>query len=355
MNLRSIREVKDWKGKKVLVRVDLNVEINTQGDAEEHFKLDILKETIDYLCDGGAGAIVLASHFGRPDGKRNEAFSLLPLADDVERALGRRVHFVNDCVGDAVTEAMESLEAGEIILLENLRFYAEEEANDSMFAERLAKPFDIFVNEAFSVCHRSHASVCAITAYVPSYAGLRLMEEVIQLEELQQHPVHPAVAVIGGAKIETKIPIIRTFEAIYDVVLVGGKIANEAQNTEQTFSKKVIFPVDFSGGERRLDIGPKTVTLFTDSIRTAKTIIWNGPMGKFEETPYAVGTEAIVRAIQENVEAHRVIGGGESLTLVEREGLIRCMGFVSAGGGAMLDFLGGIEMPGLDALTKRQS
>jgi phosphoglycerate kinase len=349
MNLRSIRDANGLEGKKVLVRVDVNIELDDIQNVEEHFKLDIAKKTIDYLFAQKVDKVVLMSHFGRPDGKRDEKFSLQPLTDDVERALGRKVHFVSDCIGSVVIEAIETLPEGELLLLENLRFYPQEEANDAEFAKQLAAPFDIFVNEAFSVCHRAHASVVAITNCIQSYAGFRLIEEVKQLEGLQTTPTRPTVAVIGGAKIETKLPIIRTFEKIYDAVLVGGKIANEAMDQNISFAENVLLPQDFQG-EDRLDIGPKTAAQFAQVIKMAKTIIWNGPMGKFEEKPYDLGTKIILHAIMENKQASVVIGGGESLAVVEHENAIKQVGFVSTGGGAMLEFLGGVTMPGLEVL-----
>jgi phosphoglycerate kinase len=349
MNLRSISDAKDMAGKKVLVRVDFNIELNDIQNVEEHFKLDIAKKTVDYLFEQGVSKVVLMSHFGRPDGKRDEKFSLQPVVDDVERALGRKVHFISECIGITVSEALDTLPEGEVLLLENLRFYPEEESNDSEFAKQLAAPFDIFVNEAFSVCHRAHASVVGITSILESYAGLRLIEEVSQLERLQVNPKRPAVAIIGGAKIETKLPIIRTFEKIYDAVLVGGLIANEAIDQHITFGDNVLLPQDFQDAER-FDIGPMTSAHFSQVIAMAKTIIWNGPMGKFEEKPYDLGTKIILHAIMANKEASVVIGGGESLAIVERENAIDRVGFVSTGGGAMLEFLGGVAMPGLDVL-----
>lgn len=352
MVLRDIQDAPEFKGKKILVRVDFNIELDDIQNVEEHFKLDIAKKTINYLFDQKVSKVVLMSHFGRPDGKRDEKFSLRLVTDDIERSLGRRVHFVSDCIGSVVAEAVDALPEGEILLLENIRFYEEEEANDIEFGRQLAVPFDIFVNEAFSVCHRAHASVVAITQFIDSYAGFRLIEEIAQLEKLQTDPVRPAVAIIGGAKIETKLPIIRTFEKIYDAVLVGGKIANEAIDQHIEFSDNVLLPQDFQGDER-FDIGPITSAQFSQVIGMAKTIIWNGPMGKFEEKPYDRGTKIILHAIIENKQASVVIGGGESLAVVEREDAISKVGFISTGGGAMLEFLGGVTMPGLEVLRVR--
>ena len=348
-NIRSIDSV-DFTGKKVLVRVDLNVELDQKGDAMERFKLEASKETIDKILSYPGTRVALISHLGRPDGKRDESFSLLPLVDDVSRALGGvTVRFAQDCIGEAVTEGLAALADGEVLLLENVRFYPGEETNDKNFAASLAAPFEIFVNEAFSVCHRDQASVTAITHILPSYAGKRLLEERAKLDEIRANPARPANAIIGGAKIETKLPLIREFESTYDAVLVGGKVANEAFDQGITFSEKVLLPLDYQGGDERLDIGPKTTAVFVEIIKKAKAIVWNGPMGKFAETPSQSGTNAIVYAMSESA-ANIVVGGGESLTILERGNLLEKVGFVCTGGGAMLEYMNGKTLPGLLAL-----
>ncbi len=344
-------EAADFKGKNVLLRVDFNVELDKKQDVTEQYKLDAPKKTIEYILAQGASHVALLTHFGRPDGKRDPAYSLVPIVDDAERALGRKVFFVDDCVGEMVSATLADTPEGTIILLENVRFYPGEETNDPAFAETLAKPFDIYVNEAFSVCHRNQASVTAITNYLPSYAGFELAEEVRTLSQVREHPERPAIAVIGGAKIETKLPLIREFERIYDAVLVGGKIANEAIDEKIEFSEKVLLPRDFQGGDARLDIGPMTTAMFIEVIKRAKTIVWNGPMGKFEEKPYDAGTGAVLHAMQKS-EAVIIVGGGESLAVLEKAGLIGKVGFVSTGGGAMLEFMSGENLPGLVALEE---
>lgn len=348
--IRSIDGV-DFTGKKVLVRVDFNVELDSHGDAMERFKLEASKETIDRILSFPGVRVALLSHFGRPEGKRDEKYSLRPLEDDVSRALSRTVRFVDDCVGEAVTTGLSALSEGEVLLLENVRFYPGDESNDAGFAASLSAPFDIFVNEAFSVCHRNQASVTAIAGLLPSYAGTRLLEERGKLDEIRRNPARPAVAIIGGAKIETKLPLIREFEREYDAVLVGGRVANEAIDQGVTFSEKVLLPTDFQGGEARLDIGPMTTAMFIEIVKHARTIVWNGPMGKFEEKPYDAGTNAVVHAMSES-DANIVIGGGESLTVLERGNLIHKVGFVCTGGGAMLEYMSGKTLPGLTALEE---
>lgn len=347
-NMRNIESV-DFTGKKVLLRVDFNVELNKKQDVQEQFKLEAPKKTLSRILSFPGAKVALLTHFGRPEGKRDEKFSLQPVVDDAERALGLRVRFHEDCAGEGVVAALDALPEGDVLLLENVRFYPGEETDDRELASRLAAPFDIYVNEAFSVCHRAQASVSAIAGILPSYAGLRLFEEVQKLEEVRIHPERPAVAIIGGAKIETKLPLIREFERLYDAVLVGGKIANEAIDEKIEFSDKVLLPRDFQGDGARLDIGPMTTAMFIEVIKKARTLVWNGPMGKFEEKPYDAGTNAILHAMLES-EANIVIGGGESLVIIEKANLMHKIGFVSTGGGAMLEYLSGDKLPGLVAL-----
>lgn len=348
MALRSIEGV-DVSHQRVLIRVDFNIEQSNLAGSEEHFRLSIAKKTIDLIAASPSVKIALLTHFGRPEGKRDEEASVAKLIPAIERSLGRSVVFVPDCIGDGVKEALEQLSENQILLLENVRFYPEEEQNDAAFAVKLAAPFTLYVNEAFSVCHRAHASVEAITKLLPSYAGLRLCEEITELDRIRLSPEHPAIAIIGGAKIETKLPLISALEKNYDAILVGGKVANEAIDQKLVFSEKVLLPKDFDS-DLRLDIGPQTVAYYTQIIAMAKTIIWNGPMGKFEEKPYDIGTEAILYALLKS-EAYVVIGGGESLAVLEKADAIKKVSFVSSGGGAMLEYLGGQELPGLLVLT----
>lgn len=341
----------DFKGKCVLMRVDFNVELDRKQDVTEQYKLEAPKKTLEHILAAGASKVALLTHFGRPDGKRNAEFSLAPVVDDAERALDRKVFFAEDCIGEKVRKTLSNMPDGGVVLLENVRFYPGEEVNDPLFAKQLAEPFDLYVNEAFSVCHRDQASVTAITKALPSYAGLELAEEVRALSDVRERPERPAVAVIGGAKIETKLPLIREFERMYDAVLVGGKVANEAIDERIEFSEKVLLPRDFQGGDARLDIGPMTTAMYIEIIRKAKTIVWNGPMGKFEEKPYDSGTNAILHAMLQS-EGNVIIGGGESLAVLEKADLIGKVGFVSTGGGAMLEFMSGEKLPGIVALEE---
>lgn len=347
MKFRSIEEA-DCANQKILMRVDFNIEQGNTALVEEHFRLDIVKKTLDYIFQSPGAKVALLTHFGRPEGKRDEAYSVASLIPAIERSLGKKIVFVNDCIGEGVETALDVLTEGEVLLLENVRFHSEEEMDDKSFAKVLAAPFTLYVNEAFSVCHRAHASVSAITHFLPSFAGLRLLTETQELDRIRLSPKHPAVAVIGGAKIETKLPLISALEKNFDAILVGGKVANEALDQKLSFSEKVLFPKDFDSS-KRLDIGPQTVAYYTQIIHIAKTIIWNGPMGKFEEKPYDFGTDAILHAILES-EAYVVIGGGESLAVLEKAGVIEKVSFVSSGGGAMLEYLSGQILPGLSVL-----
>lgn len=345
--MRSMENV-DFTGQTVLVRVDFNIEQSNISNIEEHFRLDIVKETIDLIAVAPGARIALLTHFGRPEGKRDERYSVARLVTSVSRALGRDVVFVPDCIGASVENALKQSAPDQILLLENVRFYEGEEKNDEVFATALAKPFTLYVNEAFSVCHRAHASVEAITRLLPSYAGLRLIKETVELDRVRLSPEHPAIAIIGGAKIETKLPLIQTLEKNFDAILVGGKVANEALDQKLVFSEKVLLPQDFDSA-LRLDIGPQTIGYYTQIIGKAKTIIWNGPMGKFEEKPYDIGTDTILHALL-NSPAYVVIGGGESLAVLEKADVIEKISFVSSGGGAMLEYLSGKALPGLQAL-----
>jgi phosphoglycerate kinase len=272
----------DFTGKHVLIRTDFNVSVDANGNVMDFFKIEAAKKTIRKVFSFPGAKVALLSHYGRPEGRYDEKFSLRPLVKDISRILDLPIRFVDDCVGSPVETGLESLSEGEVLLLENVRFHEGDEENDRGFASMLARPFDVFVNEAFGACHREHASIAAITERLPSFAGYRLLEEIRKLDDFRRHPSHPAVAIIGGAKIETKLPLIREFERTYEAVLVGGKIANEALDRKIEFSDKVLLPVDFRGDDR-LDIGPKTTAMFVKVISVAKSILWNGPMGKFEE------------------------------------------------------------------------
>lgn len=364
MNIKKIQDI-DVKDKKVMLRVDFNVAVKN-GEVEEDFKIAACKETLDYLLSKNC-KVAMISHFGRPavvktlagkpavalakegklNGKVDLNFSLAQVQDDAEEALDVKINFVDDCVGEKVKNGLENLAAGEVLLLENVRFYSGDETNDVEFASQLAENFDVFVNDAFAVCHRDQASVMGITKYLPSCAGFRLLEEIHEMNIVKNHPISPAVAIIGGAKIETKLPVIKFFEEKYDHILVGGIIANEAIDQKIEFSEKVILPFDFI--DDRLDIGPKTLAKFKEIISGANMIVWNGPTGKFEDAKYAISSNEILEAVLKS-EAYVVVGGGETLEVLEKNHAMEKIDFVSTGGGAMLDYLAGNKMPGIEVL-----
>jgi len=292
--------------------------------------------------------VAMLTHFGRPEGKINPEFSLSQMVSDAEEILATHLEFVPDCVGAEVASAMENMQGG-ALLLENVRFHAGDETNEAEFAGKLAENFDVFIQDAFSVSHRNHASVVGVSKILPSCAGFRLLEEIHEMTIIKEHPIAPAVAIIGGAKIETKLPVIKFFEEKYDYVLVGGKIANEAIDQKIEFSEKVILSIDFIG--ERLDIGPKTLEKFKEIIASAKMIVWNGPTGKFEDEKYAKSSNEILQAVIDS-GAFVVVGGGETIEVLEKNHALDAISFVSTGGGAMLDYLAGAPMPGIEALKE---
>lgn len=346
MNIKKIQDA-NIENKKVLLRVDFNVALEN-GKVKEKFKIKSAKETIEYLLEKNA-KVALISHLGRPEGKINPDFSLGQIIEDVQSILGVKVKFISDCISSEISSSLEKLSQGEIILLENVRFYPGDENNDEEFSKKLVKGFDVFVNDAFSASHRDHASVSGVAKLIPSFAGLRLQKEIEEMEKIKNDFARPAVAIIGGAKIETKLPVIKFFEEKYDNILVGGKIANEALDQKKEFSEKVILPFDFI--DDRLDIGPKTLEKFKEIISSAKIIVWNGPTGKFEDEKYAVSSNEILSSILQS-GAYTLVGGGETLEILEKNNATDKIGFVSTGGGAMLEYLGGGEMPGIEILEK---
>ena len=346
MEIKKIQEA-DLKNKKVLLRVDFNVAVENKK-VKEKFKIEAAKETLKYLLEKKF-KIALVSHFGRPEGKINPEFSLQQIKNDVANILEIKTFFIKDCLSEEIKNNLDVLGENEILLLENVRFYLGEEENSDDFAQKLAANFEIFINDAFSVSHRDQASVTGVTKFLPSFAGLRLQKEIVEMEKIKNDFEKPAVAIIGGAKIETKLPIIKFFEEKYSNILVGGKIANEALDQKIEFSEKVILPIDFI--DDKLDIGPETLKKFKKIIKSAKTIVWNGPTGKFEEEKYAVSTNEILKAILES-HAYVVVGGGETIEVLEKNNALDKISFVSTGGGAMLDYLSGNEMPGIEALKR---
>jgi phosphoglycerate kinase len=354
--MKKIQDV-DLKGKKVLLRVDFNVAIENQK-IQEKFKIEAAKETLKFLLQKGA-KVAMVSHLGRPIAtktltensveKNNLEFSFREISKDISDILGVDVNFFPDCIGEGVVNKLGALEENQALLLENVRFYKGEEKNEEDFSKKLAENFDVFVNDAFSVSHRDQSSLTGVTKFLDSYAGFRLQKEIAEMEKIKNNFSRPAAAIIGGAKIETKLPVIEFFERNYDFVLVGGKIANEALDQKMVFSEKVILPVDFAGD--RFDIGKLTIEKFKKIISGAKTVVWNGPLGMFEKEEFSKGTYEILDAILENEKSYFMIGGGETLEALEKKQAMEKASFVSTGGGAMLAYLGGEKMPGILSLV----
>lgn len=332
--MRTIRDL-DVANKRVLVRCDFNVPLNEKGEILDDFRIKKTIPTIEYLIEKKAKKIILISHLGRPDGRPMPEFSLKPAAKRLSELLGRNVEF------DSINS--------EISLLENLRFHKEEEDNDDNFARSLSKLGDIYINDAFGASHRAHASIVGIPRYLPSGAGLLLEKEVVCLAKLSTNPAKPLVAIIGGKKVEDKSKVIDSISKVADVVLVSGLIEREIKekNLKFMYPEKIIGPIDeMSNGK---DVGPQTIKLFREKILKAKTVFWSGPFGKIEEKDFSKGTEALMEAIIDS-GAYSVVGGGETVEFINQLGLAEKFSHVSTGGGAMLEFLSGKELPGIKVL-----
>ena len=368
--MKNLREV-EVKGKRVIVRCDFNVPLDNKGGIKDDFRIIQSLPTIEHLLKEGA-KVILMSHLGKPEGRPDKRLSLSAVAGAIEQRLGKPVK---------MAEIGEDIE-GELVLLENLRFCKGEEDNDPEFSKKLAGLADIYVNDAFGVCHREHASVAGITSYLPSVAGLLLEKEIKTLSRIIKNPERPSVAIIGGAKISSKSKVIKKFLKESDHLLLGGKIANallaargllkgeeEAVGDIDLTSKKIHYPIDavasfnkedpnprFSSlaelkdGENVYDIGPDTIRLFSDIIKEAKTIVWAGPLGMIENPNFEKGTKEVGEEIVRNSKALKVAGGGDTNYALLKFGLRDKFDHVSTGGGAMLAFLAGGKLPGLESL-----
>ncbi len=392
----SIRDLA-LAGKTVFIRVDFNVPLAPAADGSgqqitSDKRIRASLPTIQYALDQGAG-VILASHLGRPKGKRNAEMCLAPVAAKLSQLLGKPVRMAPDCIGAEV--AAMCPQPGEVLLLENLRFHAEEEANDPAFAQQLASLCALYVNDAFGTAHRAHASTVGMIQYLPqAAAGLLMDKELEYLTKVTAHPEAPSVSIIGGAKVSDKIEVIQNLLKISDRLLIGGAMAytflksqglpigkslveddklDLAKELIASAGAKLLLPVDHAvspefkpdagyatvdvipDGQMALDIGPKTIALYVDVIRQSKTIIWNGPMGVFEMPPFDKGTMAVAAAVAEATTngATSVVGGGDSEKAVKTAGISDKITHVSTGGGASLEFLSGIALPGVDALTNK--
>ena len=384
----------DLSGKRVFLRVDLNVPLE-DGRVTEDTRIRAVLPTIDRCLKGGA-SVLLASHLGRPKGKPDPRYSLKPVAARLEELLGRPVPLLPDCVGSEVEAAAAALKPGQIVLLENLRFHAGEEANDPEFARALAALADLYVDDAFAAAHRAHASIEGITRYLkPAAAGLLMQRELEALGRIFERPERPVAALLGGAKVSDKLALVEHLLSRVEIFLIGGGMAFtflsalgygvgrsllEADRLEaarailsraRSLGVTVRLPVDvvaapsldsvegirtvgvreIPGELMGLDLGPLTVAQFAGALKSAKTILWNGPMGVFEKAPFAAGTIGVARAVADS-GAFSVIGGGDTIAAVQHAGVIERIGYISTAGGAFLEFLEGRVLPGVAALDE---
>jgi len=389
----SINDI-DVSGKKILMRVDFNVPLS-EGIVRDDTRIRAALPTIEALLSGGA-RLVLASHLGRPKGKPVPDLKMDPVAERLSEVLGKNVRKLDRVTGSEVDRAVGGMKDGDILLLENLRFEKGEENNDPDFAGHLAKPFDLFVNDAFGTAHRAHASTVGVAAYIPSVAGLLMKKEIEELSNCIDNPRRPLTAILGGAKVSDKINVIRRFLNLADTLLVGGGMANTllaadghdlgASYYEKDLLEKaadllaeskarrcnLVLPVDLAvtkelkpgsssevmtpeqieGDWKAVDIGPETAAIFCGILEESAMIVWNGPLGVFEVPPFDNGTELVAQAVAES-SAYSVIGGGDLVAALEALDLTGGIDFISTGGGATLEFWEGKELPGISALQDK--
>lgn len=372
------------KNKIVLLRVDFNLPMeNGKVLGDEDYRVKVALPTIKFLLEN-RNKIILISHLGRPSGEWNKIYSLKPLINHLENISGEKINFIEDDLRE-----LKKIDCDKICLLENIRFYKEEEENNKKFAKKLASFADVFVNDAFSVCHRAHASVEAITEFLPSFAGLSLAKEIDILDKALENPAHPVAIIIGGLKAETKVKVIGNFLPKADFIMLGGVVANTilsvmgeevgrsiispevipAIKKMKVADIKLTVPVDVVvsndldgtsgatvmqiGGVSKddiiLDIGEKSVDLFCSLIRKSKTIIWNGPMGRADLEIFSNGTRSVAKAISES-GAYSIVGGGDTIAAIHKMGILDKFSYISTGGGAMLEYLAGNKLPGIEAL-----
>jgi phosphoglycerate kinase len=390
MNKKTIRDV-NVNNKRVLVRVDFNVPLDDKGNVTDDTRIVASLPTIKHLMEQG-GKVILCSHLGRPKGKEAK-FSLKPASTRLQELLGKPVVFVPDCIGETVTQAVAAMKPGDVALLENVRFYPEEEKNDPEFAKKLAACAEVYVNDAFGSAHRAHASTEGVTKDLPAYGGFLMEKELEYLGKALANPVRPFVAILGGAKVSDKIKVIENLLPKVDSLLIGGGMANtflaakglnlgqslvEADKLEvakalmEKGGAKIVLPVDaviadkFAADAnsqvvdvnavpsdwRMLDVGPKTIEAFEKILSGAKTVVWNGPLGVFEMPAFAKGTVEIAKRLASS-GATTIIGGGDSAAAVEQAGVADKMTHISTGGGASLEFLEGRVLPGVAALQDK--
>ena len=395
MNKKTVRDI-DVTGKKVLVRCDFNVPLDKEtGKITDNRRIRAAIPTIEYLIDHNA-KVILCSHLGRPKGEFNLKYSLKPVAEELSKLLGKEVKLAKDVIGEDAEKLTSEIKEGEVVLLENVRFHKEEEENDPEFAKKLASFAEIYVNDAFGTAHRAHASTAGVADYLPAVSGFLIEKELEFLGNALDNPERPFVAILGGAKVSDKIGVIENLLDKVDTLIIGGgmaytfykaqghsigtsiceedkiDLANDILNKAKEKNVEILLPIDnhvsaeysneaedkyidsveIPEGFMGLDIGPKTIELFKNAIKNAKTVVWNGPLGVTEFSKFEEGTKAIAEALAE-AEAVTVIGGGDSAAAVEKFGLADKMTHISTGGGASLEFLEGKVLPGIACLNNK--
>ena len=394
MSKKTVRDI-DLKGKKVFVRCDFNVPMDENQNITDNRRIVAALPTIKYLIEQNC-KIILASHLGRPKGEVKPEFSLAPVAKELSKQLGQEVLMAKDVIGESAKSLAENLQEGQVMLLENVRFHREETDNDPEFAKELASMAEVFVNDAFGTAHRAHASTEGVSHYLPSVSGFLIEKELKFLGEALNNPERPFVAILGGAKVSDKIGVIDSLLEKVDTLMIGGGMAYtffKAQGYEvgnslcepdkcelalnlmkkaEEKGVKFLLPIDTKVGKEfkpdtesktvawtdipegweGFDIGEKTIEMFKNELKTAKTVVWNGPLGLFEFDQFAIGTNAIAHALAE-LDATTIIGGGDSAAAVEKAGLADKMTHISTGGGASLEFLEGKKLPGIECLQDK--
>lgn len=394
MNKKTVKDI-DLKGKKVFVRCDFNVPMDENRNITDNTRIVAALPTIKYLLEQNC-KLILASHLGRPKGEFKPEYSLAPVAKELSKLLGKEVIMANDVVGEDATSKASNLKEGEILLLENVRFHKEETENDTEFSKKLASMAEVFVNDAFGTAHRAHSSTTGIASYLPAVSGFLIEKELKFLGNAVNNPERPFVAILGGAKVSDKIGVIDSLLEKVDTLMIGGgmaytffkaqgyevgnsicemdklDLAKSAMEKAKQKGVKLMLPVDTKIGKEfkadtesktvkyteipadweGFDIGAETIKMFSDELRNAKTVIWNGPLGLFEFDQFAIGTNEIAKVLSE-IDATTIIGGGDSAAAVKKAGLEDKMTHISTGGGASLEFLEGKKLPGIDALMDK--
>ncbi|CDA16654.1 MAG: phosphoglycerate kinase [Clostridia bacterium] len=395
MNKKTIKDI-DLKGKKVFVRCDFNVPLDENGNITDNRRIVGALDTIKYLLDQNC-KIILCSHLGRPKGEVKPEFSLAPVAKELSKLLGKEVKLAKDVIGENAKELTSNMKNGDIVLLENVRFDPREEKNDPEFSKELASMAEVFVNDAFGTAHRAHSSTAGIAEYLPAVSGFLIEKELKFLGSALENPERPFVAILGGKKVSDKIGVINSLLEKVDTLMIGGAmaytffkaqgynvgnsiceldkldLAKELMEKAEKKGVKLMLPIDTKLGKEfdpntetktvswteipdgweGFDIGEKTIELYKNELKNAKTVIWNGPVGLFEFDTFAIGTNEIAKTLSEMTDCTTIIGGGDSAAAVEKAGLAEKFTHISTGGGASLEFLEGKKLPGIECLMNK--